>query len=139
MRVGLRQLRSALSAFGKFTPGDRLAWLRPGPREAIGALGSARDWDMFQSDPLVPLLAARPDDPDLEVLRIRVKARGQSGYRTARKILESADYIRFVLSFGHWFHARGGAQQAMHIRPSGWRSRSPTLLDLFSRNVTSRC
>jgi len=110
MRVGLRRLRSALSVFRKLIPADQLAWLQPAAKEAIGALGPARDWDVFQAELLAPVIAARPDDADLRALATRVRARVRSGYRQAKRHLESANYTRFVLRFGQWLEQRAWRQ-----------------------------
>ncbi|MEM7043648.1 MAG: CHAD domain-containing protein [Pseudomonadota bacterium] len=106
MRVALRRLRSALSVFRKMVPPEQLEWLQAGAKGAIGALGPARDWDVFQADLLAPVIEARPDDRELEALRQRAAARVRAGYRRARKHLESPDYTRFVLRFGHWLERR---------------------------------
>ncbi|MDH3661978.1 MAG: CHAD domain-containing protein, partial [Alphaproteobacteria bacterium] len=106
MRVALRRLRSALSVFRKLIPPDQLGWLQADARQAIGALGAARDWDVFQADLLAPIIDARPDDEDLIALRTRARARCRAGYQRARKHLASADYTRFVLRFGAWLEER---------------------------------
>jgi len=106
MRVALRRLRSALSVFRKLIPADQRVWLEVGAKQAIGALGPARDWDVFQSDLLAPVIETRPEDAGLKALRMRVRARSKAGYRRARRHLESADYTRFVLRFGEWLERR---------------------------------
>ena len=106
MRVALRRLRSALSVFRKLIPDDQLSWLQADAKKAISALGPARDWDVFQSDLLAPVLAARPADVGLKALSSRARARCRAGYRLARKHLESADYTRFALRFGRWLEQR---------------------------------
>ena len=102
MRVALRRLRSAFSVFRRLIPEDQLVWLQADAKAAIRALGPARDWDVFQADLLSPVIEARPDDPDLKVLRTRARAKGRAGYRQARRHLEHQAYTRFVLRFGEW-------------------------------------
>jgi inorganic triphosphatase YgiF len=116
LRVALRRLRSALSVFKKLIPADQLLWLQADARRAISALGPARDWDVFQSDLLAPVLAARPADLGLKALSSRARTRCRTGYRQARKHLESADYTCSALRFGQWLEQRawrqeGGAKQ----------------------------
>lgn len=111
MRVALRRLRSALSVFRKLIPPDQLTWLQTEAKRTIGALGDARDWDVFQAELLAPVLASRPGDPGLEALRNRARARARSSYRRARTFLQSSDYTRFVLSFGQWLEQCGWREQ----------------------------
>jgi CHAD domain-containing protein len=68
MRVAIRRLRSALSAFGRaYEHGEmgriktELAWL-------AGELGAARDWDVFQARILKPVADAFPGDFGVEAL-----------------------------------------------------------------------
>ncbi|MGI9502538.1 MAG: CHAD domain-containing protein, partial [Geminicoccaceae bacterium] len=112
LRVALRRLRSALSVFKKMIPDDQRAWLQADARQAIAALGAARDWDVFQAELLAPVIEARPEDAGLNALRTRARARGRSGYRRARRHLEGADYTRFVLGFGEWLERRAWRQHA---------------------------
>lgn len=64
-RVGLRRLRSVLSAYSGVLPEDERHLL--GAR--LSALGKrysrAREWDVFLSDTLRPMAAALPDEPAL--------------------------------------------------------------------------
>lgn len=123
MRVALRRLRSAFSIFRNLIPASQVDWLRAGAKATINGLGPARDWDVFQSDLLAPLLAARPDDPDLAALSARAKTKGRASYRAARKMLQSPDYTRFALCFGRWLEQRvwresdEAKQEALRARP----------------------
>lgn len=112
MRVALRRLRSALSIFRKLIPSCQMVWLQAGAKAALGGLGPARDWDVFQSELLAPLVAARPYDRDLGVLAARAKSRGHASYRSARKMLKGADYTRFTLRFGRWLEERAWRQES---------------------------
>ena len=135
MRVALRRLRSALSVFRKMIPPDQIGWLRTGAGQAIGALGAARDWDVFQADLLAPVIDAHPDDAGLKALRQRAKARRRSGYRRARKHLEGADYTRFALRFGQWLERR-----AWHDGGDGKRGArlDQPIVDFAGRFLTKR-
>lgn len=112
MRVGLRRLRSALSTFKTRIPEDQLIWLQASAKATLSALGPARDWDVFQSELLAPVIDARPDDQELIALRNRVRARARGGYRRARTYLHHPDYTRFVLRFGQWLERRGWREGA---------------------------
>ena len=49
MRVAVRRLRSALSIFRKGVDGEAFEAVKPGLKQLAGALGAARDWDVFLS------------------------------------------------------------------------------------------
>ncbi len=112
MRVALRRLRSAFSMFRGMIPPDQFVWLQASAKETIGALGPARDWDVFRRELLTPVLEARPGDPALIALRDRVRARGRAGCRQARRHLEGAAYTRFALRFGQWLERRAWREGA---------------------------
>ncbi|MEM9626773.1 MAG: CHAD domain-containing protein [Pseudomonadota bacterium] len=106
MRVGIRRLRSALSVFQGLIPASQLEWLRPAARMAIQSLSSTRDWDVFQSDILAPVLVARPHDKPLIALNRKVNTRRLSSYRAMRKGLSGRDYNNAMLSIGEWLERR---------------------------------
>lgn len=124
MRVGLRRLRSAFSVFRTLIPASQQAWLRDGAARTIRALGPARDWDVFQSDLLAPLIAARPEDRALRALRTKARTKGRASYRAVRRSLENADYTEFALRFGQWVEARA------------WRHDADATPDMAKRQAT---
>ncbi len=102
-RVGLRRLRSILSAFGDVLPeaerqalGDRL-------RAVAQRYGAAREWDVFLSGIVAPLRTAMPADEGLRQLeRLACQAR--------RRALPPGDTLKRSLATveaaiddaGHW-------------------------------------
>ncbi len=68
LRVALRRLRSAVSVFGHLIHPERRSWLTDEARRILGSLGPARDWDVFLTESLPPMLATRPDDRSLVAL-----------------------------------------------------------------------
>ncbi len=123
MRVGLRRLRSALSIFRKLIPKSQLAWLQPGARETANVLGPARDWDVFLSDPLIPIIQARPDDTELDSLRRHAEARRTAAYTKLRKDLAAAPHEPFQIRVDRWLEAgawrseRTAGQAALSATP----------------------
>jgi inorganic triphosphatase YgiF len=111
MRVGLRRLRSAVSLFGRLIAPERRDWLAERAKHVIGALGPARDWDVFLTESLAPVLTARPGDESLIALREAAERERQRGYEAAREALAKADYTRTVLELGRWIEARGWREQ----------------------------
>ncbi|MDH3739015.1 MAG: CYTH and CHAD domain-containing protein, partial [Alphaproteobacteria bacterium] len=107
MRVALRRTRSALNLFGSVLPLMQAGWLKTESRWIARALGSARNWDVFLDDVLVPLEAKRPGDTSLAALRqqcLRARARN---YETAREAIRSPRYTTFVLNFNRWLEEAG--------------------------------
>ena len=111
MRVALRRLRSAFSVFGRlFDPGQR-DWLSGEARTIVNSLGPARDWDVFLTELLPPVSAARPDDAGLARLAAAAQAARANGYAQARDAIEAPSYARYMLQLGRWIEARGWRTQ----------------------------
>ena len=109
-RVALRRLRSALVVFKSVLPADDAAWLEGEASELIDLLGPARDWDVFITETLAAVRAARPDDEVLPALDAAAEVERRRAYERA-EVLRAPDYTSFLLSFGRW------------IETAGWRSR----------------
>ena len=84
MRVGLRRLRSALSIFGPLLPEDALAWLKEEASDTLGALGRARDLDVFLGELLSPVAQEFRGDECLVTLRRARGARAGQGVRAGQ-------------------------------------------------------
>ncbi len=107
MRVAMRRMRSALTILkSALPPGDR-QWLQREAKFVIGALGSARDWDVFSDELLRPIMDARPEDAGLKVLAAAVDEQRRRAYDRARATLRSPRYLSFVLELGAWLDGRG--------------------------------
>ena len=109
-RVALRRLRSALVVFKSVLPADDAAWLEGEASELIDLLGPARDWDVFITETLAAVRAARPDDEALPALAAAAEVERRRAYERG-EALRAPDYTSFLLSFGRW------------IETAGWRSR----------------
>jgi inorganic triphosphatase YgiF len=107
LRVAIRRLRSVFSVFGKVISARDLAWLKPEAKRIVTSLGPARDWDVFLGGLLGPVQAARPDDPDLTLLRHAAEDARTEGYATARAAIRDPAYTSFVLRFAEWIETRG--------------------------------
>jgi inorganic triphosphatase YgiF len=122
MRVALRRLRSAFSAFGRlFDPGQR-ARLSEEAKAILSSLGPARDWDVFLGELLAPVSAARPDDAGLVRLAEAAQAERSKGYAQARAAIGSPSYTRYLLQLGRWIEAGGWRAQATE-RGTAWLDR----------------
>ncbi|MEX2641860.1 MAG: CYTH and CHAD domain-containing protein [Acetobacterales bacterium] len=107
MRVGLRRLRSALSLFRDVIPEIQYAALQDEARWVVKGLGPARDWDVFLTETLPPVLGHRPDDADLRALRDAAEAKVADGYEKARGTIRAPRYTAFLLTLGAWVEGRG--------------------------------
>ena len=68
MRVALRRLRSLIGLFHSAIASAEVAELRPGLKALAGALGPARDWDVFLAGTGRAVAAAFPDEPAVVAL-----------------------------------------------------------------------
>jgi inorganic triphosphatase YgiF len=118
LRVGIRRLRSAFSVFGPLLDPDERAKLSSEAKRIINSFGPARDWDVFSTELLAPIVAARPGDPHLERLLEAARLERRRGYEAVRAEIGSHPYTRFMLELRLWVEA------------SGWRER-PTAEGAF--------
>jgi len=112
MRVALRRMRSAFRVFGPVFPKGATAPMVADMRWLAGALGPARDWDVFTSE-ILPQFAGRIRERAARAAFERsAKRRRREANRAARRAVDSARYRRFILSFGAWLAAGGWARGA---------------------------
>lgn len=107
MRVALRRMRSAFSAFRGViacAAADRLSaeakWL-------ANAIGRARDFDVFQSDILASVEADDSRDKGLRALRAAAEKAHAVAWVGARAALRSSRMTRFVLELALYLDERG--------------------------------
>jgi inorganic triphosphatase YgiF len=100
LRVGLRRLRSCLAlakvpVLASAHPDvlEELRWLQ-------NALGPARDWDVFATETLPPIVTAFQDAEGLAGLRVRAGQLRRTHGRTAAEVLRSPRYPRLLLTLG---------------------------------------
>ncbi len=112
MRVAVRRLRSAISSLKKTLPQEDVQWVTDELRWIGGALGPARNLDVFAAE-LVP--AARtglPDEPGWDDLAATLDRLRVAAYDQIRDAILSPRYIASMLRLLRWFEA------------SGWRGHS---------------
>ena len=105
VRVGLRRLRVALAITQQHRTDDvELAALREQVTRLCVELGRSREWDVFVTQTLAPILVRLPDHGGLrEVLNAaeRVRKHQHAGMEAS---LASQDFQRLLLRFGAWMH-----------------------------------
>lgn len=102
MRVGLRRLRAALTLFKPMLQDAEFEGVRASLRSMAGALGAARDLDVFIAGVLEPALAREPDDPGLRGLLADYRAQRDRVYDEAVATVDSAGFRRGLLGALAW-------------------------------------
>lgn len=102
MRVAVRRLRSTLNLFGAVAPGIKDAALTAELRWLVGELGPARDWDVFLSETLPPVIEALPQDSGLARLQQAAGRLCQAARERACAAAASPRYYRLLLTLGSW-------------------------------------
>lgn len=99
-RVALRRLRSAFSLFRPVMPREPLAGLLAELRAQASSLGEARDWDVFFTQTVPPVLAALAATPGLPPLLELAEARRARARAAARATMAGSDYTAVLLHLG---------------------------------------
>ena len=110
MRIALRRLRSAQNLFCSKTPSrnhpeisDGLIWLAE-------QLGNARDWDVFVTETLPPLLGRFPEHNALASILSRGLKHQQHYNEVARAAVSSRRYAKLLLNLGVWLDREGWSE-----------------------------
>ncbi|BBP03395.1 inorganic triphosphatase [Sulfuriferula plumbiphila] len=125
-RVAVRRLRSALSVFAPALPDPALASLREELRWLMGALGPARDWDVFATETLPPLMAAMPGRPLASLARDGAAQRDEARAAMTAAV-SSRRLTRLLLETGRVLLPRPW-EQAVDRIGSAWQSAPVTAL-----------
>lgn len=112
MRVALRRLRSAFSLLKPaLAERVRLDWSGE-LRWLLGPLGPARDLDVFATEVMAPVVAARGDDPDLAALAELVAERRGGAHLGVQETLATQRYGDLAFRLACWVARRGWRQGA---------------------------
>jgi triphosphatase len=136
LRVGVRRLRSALSILKRAIPQEQTEALGRELRWLGGALGPARDIDVFLTEILEPVLRARDGDGALKRLRDEAIAMRAEVYGQVRAALDSPRYTGLVLRAGRWLADREWRLQP--LTPESARLFAParhTAQEMLSRRL----
>lgn len=105
VRVGLRRLRSALSAFRELLPAGERRRLGGDMRWIAKQFGRAREWDVFHRDILTRLRKQMPQDRSLEDLAAIARAARNAAYREVVETAASARYTESLLRLEAWWES----------------------------------
>ncbi|HSD52723.1 MAG TPA: CHAD domain-containing protein [Burkholderiales bacterium] len=103
LRVGLRRLRSCVGLVALASSKDGVAPLAAELRWLGGALGPARDWDVFMTETFPPLARQFRDAAGLASFRSRAARVRRSHDAAARAAVASRRYTDLLLGLGEAF------------------------------------
>lgn len=98
-RVALRRLRSAIKLFAPILPADFVAAYGQTWQTLASALGDARNWDVFVSETLPPILAAFPGNRDAQRLQREGARRARQARDAVTHLVSLPEYPRLIVEF----------------------------------------
>jgi inorganic triphosphatase YgiF len=105
MRVGLRRLRGAISAFKCITQDKKTEAIKDELKWLTAQLGPARDLDVLVENALNPLQEQEREKSGIKVLKSDVEVQRKEGFSRTKAAVESAQYRRLVLDAALWLIA----------------------------------
>ncbi|MBS0559967.1 MAG: CHAD domain-containing protein [Proteobacteria bacterium] len=110
MRVGLRRLRAALSAFRRAVDSPPVQAVASSARNLARLLGPARDWDVFVTETGASVARAFPDDAPVSKLLASAARRRDGAYEPLRAFLDGPEFRAFgirlaALAGSRFWHA----------------------------------
>ncbi|MCX7891653.1 MAG: CHAD domain-containing protein [Burkholderiales bacterium] len=100
LRVGLRRLRSILALARAPLAASIHASLLEDLRALQRALNPARDWDVFATETLPPIVAAFPEVSGLKGIRVRAGQLRRAHDRAAAEVVAAPDFQKLLLRLG---------------------------------------
>jgi CHAD domain-containing protein len=107
MRVSIRRLRSVVSAAKPILAPRQYRWSSVQLKWLGDILGSARNWDVFTTELLNPLLKIMPADHDLAPLAVAAERERKAAYRKMHEWLRSERYAATTAALECWFDTGG--------------------------------
>ena len=101
-RVALRRMRSALRMFEEAVDAERTRTWRAALAGIAGALGVARDWEVFATESLPHVLEAFGDDKVRRQMARKARRRRRIEREAARTAFLSPEYAKVVLDLARW-------------------------------------
>jgi|KBSMisStandDraft_5_1062788.scaffolds.fasta_scaffold05764_2 inorganic triphosphatase YgiF len=102
MRVALRRLRSVFSTFSPLFPAAVIAPLVEETRWLARILGVTRDWDVFGTETLPPVVARHAGHAGLAAVVQAAERKRAGANRRARRAVASVRGQGLLLKFGAW-------------------------------------
>ena len=127
MRVAMRRLRSAISSLKEMLSAEDRRWVDEELRWLGGALGQARNFDVFATELLQTARAGTPDEAGWEELGETLERLRQAAYERVREAILSKRYTATIIHLVRWFEARGWQESVLSSTPMG--NIAPSVLD----------
>lgn len=137
-RVAVRRARSALSLFAATIADPLLPRCAEGFRELSHVLGPARDWDVFMTETLPPVLEALPGQAGLAALARAAARQRTEAHAALTDWLEGPAFRRLVLDLACLSGAsQPGASQPGASQPGGGEpdAGGPALKDVAAETL----
>lgn len=137
LRVGLRRLRAAYSAFAPLLLGEEAKRLKGETRWLAGELNEARDLDVFLEQTFRPAERADGDDPTFQALGKWLNQAQGKAYERAVAAVASERFARLLLDTAAWIEVGSWSRdaQAGGLRETPVEDFARPRLDHRSRKV----
>jgi triphosphatase len=113
MRVAVRRLRSAISSLKEMLPAEDRRWVDEELRWLGGALGQARNFDVFSTELLPAARAGMANGAGWDELAGTLDRLRRSASDRAREAVLSERYTGAMLHLLRWFEARGWRESVL--------------------------
>lgn len=110
MRVAFRRLRSGLKLFRPLIPRENSAALIENIRWLNGALGPARDWDVFLEEGMSPVFAHFPRKRGLLLFRVKAETIRKNHHDALRAALRDPRYESLIQDIAAWLEQHAWRQ-----------------------------
>ena len=127
MRIALRRLRAAISAFSELVADDDSARIASELRRCTRQFGPARDLDVLVAEVLAPLQQHSPDEPGVARLCRNIERRRARAHRKASASVQSSRFRSLILDAAEWIEAGKWARPRMTCRDCDASSPSPPM------------
>jgi len=107
IRVALRRLRSALSAFKKYVPESQRVWLNAEAKWLLSQLGPARDLDVFIQELATPLAERVSENAAVAQLMRAARSSQNKAHSAAARALKGTRAGRFTARLEAWLDGHG--------------------------------
>ncbi|MHB1216986.1 MAG: CYTH and CHAD domain-containing protein [Alphaproteobacteria bacterium] len=110
LRVAIRRMRAAFSAFASVLPPDQTADFRADLRWLQQIFGPLRDWDVFCNETMATLREALPHHDGLRELAAGARAARGQALVSAREALASVRHGLFQVRLERWLEKEAGGE-----------------------------
>ena len=141
IRVAVRRIRSAISAFKKLLPAADRRWVSAELSWFVDILGRARNLDVFATDLLQPARVNLSSEAGIDDLGVALERERDAAYDRVERAIYSERHAAGMLRLSRWFEAqswRAGRAARSALLTSTIGELVPHLLDRRWRTVRNR-